>query len=303
MDYVSKHTLDEELRKIKKKEQDLYKFILQQFLDLEEYKKSFSANISKNVDEIVKNKLGNLNVSGDEKSGEAGPAGLQGEAGPAGLQGEAGPAGPQGEAGPAGPQGEAGLVGPQGEAGLVGPQGEAGPAGLQGEAGLVGPQGEAGLVGPQGEAGPQGLQGEAGPQGLQGEAGLVGPQGEAGPAGPQGEAGPAGPQGPVGPASGNLVKNVFKYDDAFENDLFLESLSANHETVVLLGTNIIGKLSLPKPSPEMVGRQLLIINTSDNTWKISALSNFKIGGQYEKSLNKEGHYIKLLIDIEKYYII
>ena len=53
----------------------------------------------------------------------------------------------------------------------------------------------------------------------------------------------------------------------------------------------------------MVGRQLLIINTSDNTWKISALSNFKIGGQYEKSLNKEGHYIKLLIDIEKYYII
>jgi hypothetical protein len=107
----------------------------------------------------------------------------------------------------------------------------------------------------------------------------------------------------MGPASGNLVKNVFKYDDAFENDLFLESLSANHETVVLLGTNIIGKLSLPKPSPEMVGRQLLIINTSDNTWKISALSNFKIGGQYEKSLNKEGHYIKLLIDIEKYYII
>ena len=219
MDYVSKHTLDEELRKIKKKEQDLYKFILQQFLDLEEYKKSFSANISKNVDEIVKNKLGNLNVSGDEKSGEAGPQGPKGEAGPAGLQGEAGP------------------------------------------------------QGPQGEAGPQGLQGEAGPQ------------------------------GPAGPASGNLVKNVFKYDDTFENDLFLESLSANHETVVLLGTNIIGKLSLPKPSPEMVGRQLLIINTSDNTWKISALSNFKIGGQYEKSLNKEGHYIKLLIDIEKYYII
>ena len=240
MDYVSKHTLDEELRKIKKKEQDLYKFILQQFLDLEEYKKSFSANISKNVDEIVKNKLGNLNVSGDEKSGEAREAGL---------------AGPQGEVGPAGPQGL------------------------------------------QGEAGPQGLQGEAGPQG---PAGPAGPQGEAGPQGHQGEAGPA---GPAGPASGNLVKNVFKYDDAFENDLFLESLSANPETVVLLGTNIIGKLSLPKPSPEMVGRQLLIINTSDNTWKISALSNFKIGGQYEKSLNKEGHYIKLLIDIEKYYII
>ena len=319
MDYVSKHALDEELRKIKKKEQDLYKFILQQFLDLEEYKKSFSANISKNVDEIVKDKLGNLNVSaGDGKSGEARPhdpqgeaglsgpqgeaglAGPQGEAGPAGPQGEAGPAGPQGEAGPQGLQGEAGPAGPQGEAGPAGPQGEAGPQGLQGEAGPAGPQGEAGPQGLQGEAGPAGPQGEAGPQGLQGEAGPQGLQGEAGPAGPQGE---AGPQGPAGLASGNLVKNVFKYDDAFENDLFLESLSANHETVVLLGTNIIGKLSLPKPSPEMVGRQLLIINTSDNTWKISALSNFKIGGQYEKSLNKEGHYIKLLIDIEKYYVI
>jgi hypothetical protein len=83
----------------------------------------------------------------------------------------------------------------------------------------------------------------------------------------------------------------------------LESLSANHETVVFLGTNIVGKLSLPKPSQEMVGRQLLIINTGDNSWKISAQSNVKIGGQYEKSLNKEGHYIKLLVGDEKYYII
>jgi hypothetical protein len=282
MDYVSKHTLDEELRKIKKKEQDLYKFILQQFLDLEEYKKSFSANISKNVDEIVKNKLGNLNVSGDEKSGEARPQGPQGKQGP---QGEAGPAGPQGEVGPQGPQGEIGSQGPQGEIGPQGPQGE------------VGPQG------PQGEAGPQGPQGEVGPQGPQGEVGPQGPQGEVGPQGPQGEVGPQGPQGEVGPASGNLVKNVFKYDDTFENDLFLESLSVNHETVVFLGTNIVGKLSLPKPSPEMVGRKLLIINTGDNTWKISALSNVKIGGQYEKNLNKEGNYIKLLMGDEKYYII
>jgi hypothetical protein len=259
MDYVSKHTLDEELRKIKKKEQDLYKFILQQFLDLEEYKKSFSANISKNVDEIVKDKLGNLNVSaGDGKSGEAGPHGEQG---------------PKGEAGPQGPQGEAG---PHGEQGEQGPKGEAGPQGEQGEAG---PQGEQGEQGPKGEAGPHGEQGEQGPKGE------------------------AGPQGPMGPASGNLVRNVFKYDDTFENDLFLESLSANNETVVFLGTNIVGKLSLPKPSTEMVGRKLLIINTGDNTWKISAQSNVKIGGQYEKSLNKEGNYIKLLVGDEKYYVI
>ena len=40
----------EELKKIKKKEQELYKFILQQFLDLEEFKKSFSNSIAKTVD-------------------------------------------------------------------------------------------------------------------------------------------------------------------------------------------------------------------------------------------------------------
>jgi hypothetical protein len=288
MDYVSKQMLDGELQKIKKKEQDLYKFILQQFLDLEEYKKSFSDKLSKKVDEILKDKLGNLNVSGDGKSGESGPAGQRGEAG---IQGESGP---QGEAGPAGPQGEVGPAGPQGEAGPAGPQGESGPQG---------PQGESGPAGPQGESGPQGPQGEAGPAGPQGEAGPAGPQGEAGPAGPQGEAGPTGPQGEAGSATGNLVKNVFKYEDTFENELFLESLSVNHETVIFLGTNIVGKLSLPKPTPEMVGRKLLIINTGDNTWKISALSNIKIGGQYEKNLNKEGNYIKLLVGDEKYYVI
>ena len=53
----------------------------------------------------------------------------------------------------------------------------------------------------------------------------------------------------------------------------------------------------------MVGRKLLIINTDDNTWKISAQSNVKIGGQYEKNLNKEGNYIKLLVGDEKYYVI
>ncbi len=252
MDYVSKHTLDEELRKIKKKEQDLYKFILQQFLDLEDYKKSFSQKISKNVDEILKDKLDNLTISGDGKSEEAG---IHGPNGLRRLQGEQGP---------------------------------------QGEAGQQGPQGEVGQQGPQGEVGPQGPQGEAGPQGPQGEVGQQGPQGEEGKQGPHGEA---------GPASGNLVRNVFKYNDTFENELFLESLSANHETVVFLETNIVSKFILPKPTTEMVGRQLLIINTGDNTWKISAFSNIKIGGQYEKNLNKEGHYIKLLVDSEKYYII
>ena len=53
MDFVSKSAFDDELRKIKKKEQELYKFILQQFLDLEEYKKGFASSISNNIDQLL----------------------------------------------------------------------------------------------------------------------------------------------------------------------------------------------------------------------------------------------------------
>ena len=53
----------------------------------------------------------------------------------------------------------------------------------------------------------------------------------------------------------------------------------------------------------MNGNQILILNISDNSWKVSALSNIKIGGQYEKSLNKDGQCIRLIVSTEKYYII
>jgi len=108
----------DEVNKIKKKEQELYKFILQQFLDLEEFKKSFSSSIAKTVDtkleqidkvllktseiessvgsdlEIIKKViLENLHL-------------LQGEKGDKGEKGEKGEKGDKGEKGEKGEQGE-----------------------------------------------------------------------------------------------------------------------------------------------------------------------------------------------------
>ena len=53
MEVVTKNDLNVELKKIKKKEQELYKFILQQFMDLENYKKNFSSKISSEVENII----------------------------------------------------------------------------------------------------------------------------------------------------------------------------------------------------------------------------------------------------------
>ena len=109
----------DEVNKIKKKEQELYKFILQQFLDLEEFKKSFSSSIAKTVDTkleeidkvlskhsniesiggsdletIKKVILENLHVLRGEK-GDQGEKGDKGEKGDQGDQGEKGDKGDQ----------------------------------------------------------------------------------------------------------------------------------------------------------------------------------------------------------------
>jgi hypothetical protein len=52
-DIVSKAYFNTELKKMKKKEQELYKFILNQFLELEEFKKKFSNKIKIDVDKKV----------------------------------------------------------------------------------------------------------------------------------------------------------------------------------------------------------------------------------------------------------
>jgi hypothetical protein len=110
----------DEVKKIKKKEQELYKFILQQFLDLEEFKKSFSSSIAKTVDtkleqiDKVLSKIPENEVSGGSDletikkvilenlhllRGEKGEKGEPGEKGEHGEQGEKGEKGEPGEKG------------------------------------------------------------------------------------------------------------------------------------------------------------------------------------------------------------
>ena len=128
----------DEVKKIKKKEQELYKFILQQFLDLEEFKKSFSSSIAKTVDtkleqiDKVLSKIPENEVSGGSDletikkvilenlhllRGEKGEKGEPGEKGEHGEQGEKGEKGEPGEKGEHGEQGEKGEKGEPGEKG------------------------------------------------------------------------------------------------------------------------------------------------------------------------------------------
>jgi len=63
------------------------------------------------------------------------------------------------------------------------------------------------------------------------------------------------------------------------------------------------KYTLPLPNDELIGKKLLIINTTSNNWKIVVAQNGKIGGQNERQLNKMGQSLTLICDGEKYYSI
>jgi len=263
-DLVTKANFNEELKKIKKKEQELYKFILQQFLDLEDFKKGFSQTIAKTVDTKIAqvdeavlnmNKNNVLSLSLDEikkvvaelvnKSEKSGTA----VEGPEGPVGPAGPAGPEGPVGPAGPEGPVGSVGP---------------AGPEGPVGSVGP------VGPPGQSIDEEKLREV--------------------------------------VSSLLVTTIkspsaLNVADDFSNELLMDALSKHDEVFCFLKDTLLSKLVLPAPSERLFGKRLSLINASSNSWKITVAEDGKIGPQSEKSLNKNGQFLKLVSDGEKYYII
>ncbi len=109
----------DEVNKIKKKEQELYKFILQQFLDLEEFKKSFSSSIAKTVDTKLE-QIDKILSKTSENEATSGGSDLEtikkiilenlhllrGEQGERGEKGEQGEKGERGEKGDQGEKGE-----------------------------------------------------------------------------------------------------------------------------------------------------------------------------------------------------
>ncbi len=257
-DLVTKANFNEELKKIKKKEQELYKFILQQFLDLEDFKKGFSQTIAKTVDTKIAqvdeavlnmNKNNVLSLSLDEIKKVVAELVNKSEKSSNAVEGPAGPAG---------------------------------------------------IEGPQGPAGPEG------------------PQGPEGPAGPEGPEGPQGPEGPPGQSIdeeklrevvSSLLATTIKSPSAlnvaddFSNELLIDALSKHDEVFCFLKDTLLSKLVLPAPSERLFGKRLSLINASSNSWKITVAEDGKIGTQSEKSLNKNGQFLKLVSDGEKYYII
>ena len=242
-DLVTKANFNEELKKIKKKEQELYKFILQQFLDLEDFKKGFSQTIAKTVDTKIAqvdeavlnmNKNNVLSLSLDEIKKVVAELVNKSEKSGTAVEGPEGPVGP---AGPAGPEGPVGSVGP---------------------------------VGPPGQSIDEEKLREV--------------------------------------VSSLLVTTIkspsaLNVADDFSNELLMDALSKHDEVFCFLKDTLLSKLVLPAPSERLFGKRLSLINASSNSWKITVAEDGKIGPQSEKSLNKNGQFLKLVSDGEKYYII
>ena len=53
----------------------------------------------------------------------------------------------------------------------------------------------------------------------------------------------------------------------------------------------------------MIGKNVTLINACSQNWRIRAEGDVKIGNQSDKILSKNGHFLKLVTDGEKYYII
>jgi len=274
MDLVKKADLNEELKKIKKKEQELYKFILQQFLDLEEFKKGFSNSIAKTVDlklQQVEEALTNLNKNNinslsledirklvieliNRNSNSDEPTSMQ--------------------------SGKTGST-------------------SSGDQGIQGIQGE------KGEKGDQGIQGEKGEQGIQGE---KGEQGEQGMQGMQGEPGPVATLDEESLKSffSNYVgfkREVYNIDDNTDWDKFKVGFRVSDEIIIFLRNAMTSRLVLPQVNELYLGKSITVLNASSNSWKISVENDGKIGSQNEKVLSKNGQFIKLVADGEKYYIL
>lgn len=63
------------------------------------------------------------------------------------------------------------------------------------------------------------------------------------------------------------------------------------------------RIILPVPTEQMVGKTFLILNTNNSPWVIAAENGVKINNQFEKNLIRSYHYLRLITDGEKYFLI
>jgi len=101
--------------------------------------------------------------------------------------------------------------------------------------------------------------------------------------------------------SGIKLPKVFKVDNDIPD--LLASLLQHDEIVIFLSDATFTKLTLPKPNERLFGKMLSIINTGNYTWKVNVSDDGKIGGQNEKTISKNGQYLKLVSDGQKYFVI
>ena len=99
------------------------------------------------------------------------------------------------------------------------------------------------------------------------------------------------------------IKSEYFYDENGEIPDIVKTLEKYNTCSIFLKSNVIGIFILPKPTEAFIGKELLLLNTSQSIWKIRVEEGIKVGEKNEKILNNMGNYLKLVSDGEKYYIL
>ena len=277
---ITKKYFDVEIKKIKKKEQELYKFILQQFLELEEFKKKFSIKLKSDVDK----KIDHLEeiVSRVEVSNTDQTKFLQY------LESLK--------------EDTKTLI-----SNISTDIQENFESTLDCKIKTIVEEkfnnfDKAALQGPMGEMGAQGSMGASGDQGPRGEPGAQGPRGEPGAQGPTAFVNTTTVSDETTQPVINEITTLnistttyfSKMDDATDSKnivIFLKEEGSNR------------KFYLPKPTETDSGRIFTFINTKNSPWVITVETNIKIGNNYEKNLIRSGHFIRIITDGSGYFII
>ena len=105
------------------------------------------------------------------------------------------------------------------------------------------------------------------------------------------------------PANYRSIINVSETTTISEIENIDELLKSEEIAVFLKNYGANRKIILPVPTEELIGKTFLILNTNNSPWVITAEKGVKINNQFEKNLIRSYHFLRLITDGEKYYLI
>jgi hypothetical protein len=99
------------------------------------------------------------------------------------------------------------------------------------------------------------------------------------------------------------VVNVSETTTISELENINELLKSEELVFFLRNYGANRRIILPVPTEQMIGKTFLILNTNNSPWVIAVENGIKINNQFEKNLIRSYHYLRLITDGEKYFLI